>query len=89
MSQYGVMTGWDYRATAEKLIGYFTCQDGHRDEWVDGRCATTARLACLTEGPTPERLSACDDLMATGSRYTGSGWVELQIAYSTWRTEAR
>jgi hypothetical protein len=87
MDKYGVVTGWDYQATAEKLCAYFARQEGDRDEWADGRRAAECWLACLTEGPTPPRLSECDELVAAGQRYSGSGWVELQNAYATWRTE--
>jgi hypothetical protein len=85
MCQYGVVTDWDYPRTAEKLRGYFGRQEGACEEWIDGLRAAECWLACLTEGQTPTRLSECDDLIAAGHKYTGSGWVELQIAYSTWR----
>jgi hypothetical protein len=85
-----VVTDWDYLRTAGKLRDYFGRQAGAREaEWIDGFLAAECWLACLTGGPAPARLSECDDLVAAGRKYTGSGWAELRIAYSTWRSPGR
>jgi hypothetical protein len=98
-----VVTGWDYPRAAEKLRDYFARQESGRDErgaidaleaargeeWVDGFLAAECWLACQNEGADAARLSECDDLIAVGGKYGGSGWVELQMAYATWRSLGR
>ena len=85
MYQYGVVTDWDSRRTAARLLDYFGRQEGAREERVDGLQAAECWLACLTEGQAPARLSECDDLIVAGRAHEGSGWAELRVACSTWR----
>lgn len=75
---------WDFPRTAEKLRDYFARRGCTREEWADGLPAAECWLACLTDRG-PAQLASCDELIAAGHKYTGSGWLELTIAYSTWR----
>lgn len=80
-------TAWNYRATAEGLVRYFSGQTkAAGDVWAKGQAAAEAWVGVLRSDAVDQTaLIHIDELMLEGRGDTGTGWQELIMAYDSWR----
>lgn len=81
---------WNYLATAEGLLRYFSARAKVPDDvWAKGQAAAEAWISVLrSDAADPPALIRVDELMLEGRGNAGSGWQELIMAYDSW-TESR
>jgi len=78
---------FDYAVTAGSLLRYFERQEAAEGvRWTSGRVAAETWSRALEPAETSAgQLAELDRLMSAGSGDPSSAWIEMQLAYRSWR----